>query len=185
LGDRVLKGYPPSFAFFGQGYFAGYWSFELGLLIIAAIACGVYLHLTIFGRRIYAIGANAGVAKMSGIFVDRYRFWLFVATGVASAVASILLTSRLGSTRPSIAQGWELEIISMVILGGVQVSGGRGSIGGVLLAAMLLGFMTFGLGLRNIPGIVMSIVIGSLLIVVVAIPVIAKRCVSRHDRLLQ
>jgi rhamnose transport system permease protein len=94
---------------------------------------------------------------------------------VASALASILLTSRLGSTRPSIAQGWELEIISMVILGGVSVAGGRGTIIGVVLAAALMGFVTFGLGLKNVPGIVMSIVVGSLLIVVAAIPAISRR----------
>jgi rhamnose transport system permease protein len=175
LGDRVLKHYPPGFSFFGQGYVAGAMSFELALFTIVALLSGVYLHLTIFGRRIQALGSSPGAALWSGVNVDRYRFWLFVATGVASGLAAILLTSRLGSTRPSIAQGWELEIISMVILGGVSVNGGRGSIPGVVLAAVLLGFVTFGLGLKNIPGIVMQIIVGALLIVVVAAPVMARR----------
>jgi rhamnose transport system permease protein len=175
LGDRVLKDYPASFAYFGQGYVAGAWSFELLLFALAALMVGIYLHLTIFGRRIYALGSSPGAARWSGVRVDRYRFWLFVATGAASGLAAVLLTSRLGSTRPSIAQGWELEIISMVILGGVPVAGGRGSIPGVVLAAVLLGFVTFGLGLKNIPGIVMQIIVGTLLIVVVSAPVIARR----------
>jgi len=119
---------------------------------------------------------------MSGVAVDRYRFWLFVATGVASGCASVLLTSRLASTRPSIAQGWELEVISMVILGGVSVAGGRGTIPGVVLAAVLLGFVTFGLGLKNIPGIVMQIIVGVLLIVVVGLPEIARRLGSAGAR---
>ena len=177
LGDAVLKSYPQSFAFFGQGYLAGPLSFELVLFLLLAAAFGVLLHLTTTGKRLYAIGANPVAAAHSGVRIDRYRFWLFVATGMASAVASILLTSRLGSTRPSIAQGWELEIISIVILGGVSVSGGRGTIAGVVLAAVLMGFVTFGLGLKNVPGIVMSIVVGALLIVVAAVPAISRRIV--------
>jgi rhamnose transport system permease protein len=181
LGDVVLKSYPHGFAFFGQGYVAGPVSFELVLFALLAAGCGVFLHLTIFGKRLYAIGANPVAAAYSGISPARYRFWLFVATGVASAIASILLTSRLGSTRPSIAQGWELEIISMVILGGVAIAGGRGTILGVVLAAVLMGFVTFGLGLRNIPGIVMSIVTGALLIIVAAIPTLSRRLASRRQ----
>jgi rhamnose transport system permease protein len=180
LGNVVLKSYPHSFAFFGQGYVAGPISFELVLFALVAGACGVFLHLTIFGKRLFAIGANPVAAAHSGIRPARYRFWLFVATGVASATASILLTSRLGSTRPSIAQGWELEIISMVILGGVSIAGGRGTIPGVVLAAILMGFVTFGLGLQNIPGIVMSIVTGALLITVAAIPAISRRLANRR-----
>jgi rhamnose transport system permease protein len=182
LGDAVLKSYPQSFAFFGQGYVAGPLSFEFALFLLLAAAFGVLLHMTTVGKRLYALGANPVAAAHSGVRVDRFRFWLFVATGVASAIASILLTSRLGSTRPSIAQGWELEIISMVILGGVSVSGGRGTIIGVVLAAVLMGFVTFGLGLKNVPGIVMSIVVGCLLILVAAVPAISRRISSLTHR---
>ena len=86
-----------------------------------------------------------------------------------------MASARHGSTRPSIAQGWELEIISLVILGGVSVWGGKGSIVGVVLAALVFGLVTFGLGLMNIPGIVMSIFTGALLILVVAVPALLKR----------
>jgi rhamnose transport system permease protein len=179
LGDAVLKSYPQSFAFFGQGYVAGPLSFELASFLLLAAGFAVLLHLTTTGKRLYALGANPVAAAHSGVRVNSFRFWLFVATGAASAIASILLTSRLGSTRPSIAQGWELEIISMVILGGVSVTGGRGTIVGVVLAAILMGLVTFGLGLRNVPGIVMSIVVGALLIIVAAIPAISRRLTAR------
>jgi len=175
LGDRVMKHYPAGFDYFGQGYVIGTLSFELVLFAAAALITGLVLHATIFGRRLYAIGTNPTTARMSGIAVDRYRLALFMITGAASGLASVLLTSRLGSTRPSLAVGWELEIISMVILGGVSVSGGRGTIVGVVLAAVLLGLVTFGLSLQNIPGIVLSIVVGALLIVIVALPVIGAR----------
>jgi len=175
LGDRVLKGYPASFAVFGQGYAFGPITVELLILTIAACIALVVLHYTRWGRCIYAIGANAVAARCSGIVVDRFRFVLFSVTGLMSGLSAIMLTSRLGSTRPSIAQGWELEIVSIVILGGVAVSGGKGTVWGVLLAAVLLGFVQFGLGLLNVPGIVMSIVIGALLIVVVAVPALSAR----------
>ena len=182
LGDRVLKDYPTSFAIFGQGYVLGPLSIELALFIVLAAAFGIFLHFTRWGRAIYAIGANPIASSCSGIAVNRYKFALFTMTGLFSGLAAILLTSRLGSTRPSIAQGWELEIISMVILGGVSVWGGKGGVAGVVLAAVVLGFVNFGLGLLNIPGIVMSIIVGALLIVVVAIPAVAERWPMRVAR---
>jgi rhamnose transport system permease protein len=175
LGDRVLKDYPVSFAAFGQGYAVGPVSIELAVFVVFAISFGLFLHHTRWGRAIFAIGANPTASRFAGLAVDRYRFWLFAATGAFSGFAAVLLTSRLGSTRPSIAQGWELEVISMVILGGVSVWGGKGSIIGVVLAAWVFGLVTFGLGLMNIPGIVMSIFTGALLILVVAIPAWSSR----------
>ncbi len=175
LGDRVLKNYPESFAVFGQGYLAGPVSIELMLFVVSAILFALFLHGTRYGRAVYAIGANPVATRFAGIRVDRYRFALFAVTGLAAGLAAILLTSRLGSTRPSIAQGWELEIISIVILGGVSVWGGKGSILGVVLAALVFGLVTFGLGLMNIPGIVMSIFTGALLILVVAVPALLGR----------
>jgi rhamnose transport system permease protein len=139
------------------------------------VVFGVFLHYTRWGRVIFAVGANPVASRFAGVPVDRYRFALFALTGLFAGLAAVLLTSRLGSTRPSIAQGWELEIISMVILGGVSVWGGKGSILGVVLAALVFGLITFGLGLMNIPGIVMSIFVGSLLILVVAVPAILER----------
>jgi len=175
LGDRVLKDYPDSFAIFGQGYLVGPISIELALFTLFAILFSVFLHRTRWGRVTFAVGANPVASRYSGIAVNRYRFALFALTGLFSGVAAVLLTSRLGSTRPSIAQGWELEIISMVILGGVSVWGGKGSILGVVLAALVFGLMTFGLGLMNIPGIVLSIFTGLLLILVVAVPALVNR----------
>ncbi len=175
LGDGVLKSYPAGFAWLGQGSVAGPVSFELVLFCLLSAVAAVLLHRTAFGRRLIATGSNPEAARMSGIATGRLRFALFVAVGTAAGVACVLLTSRLGSTRPSIAQGWELEIITMVILGGVAIEGGVGTIPGVVLAAVLMGLVTFGLGLLNVPGIVMSVVTGSMLIIVVAVPATLRR----------
>ncbi len=175
LGDGVLKGYPPGFGWLGQGYVYAPVSFELVLFAVIAVGAGVLLHRTTFGRRVVATGSNPVAARMAGVPTARLRFLLFVAVGTLAGVASVLLTSRLGSTRPSIAQGWELEIITMVILGGVSIEGGVGSIAGVVLAAILMGLVTFGLGLLNVPGIVMSVITGAMLIAVVAVPALLRR----------
>lgn len=170
LGDQAYRGYPPEFAYFGQGYVWWVISFEFVLFAILALIYAIVLHMTNFGRAVYAIGNNATGALFSGIRVGRVKFTLFLLTGLMSGVAAICLTSRLGSTRPSIATGWELEIVTMVVLGGVNILGGSGSIHGVVIAAFVMGLVTFGLGLLNVPGIVMSIVIGALLVGVIALP---------------
>ncbi|CDX16643.1 AI2 transporter; membrane component of ABC superfamily [Mesorhizobium sp. ORS 3324] len=175
LGDQAYKGYPASFAFFGQGYVWWVFSFELALFLVAALIYWFVLHRTSFGRRVFAIGNNPVACQFSGVRVDRIKFILFCLTGLMSGIASVLITSRLGSTRPSIAQGYELEAITMVVLGGVSILGGAGSILGVVLAAFIMGLVTFGLGLLNVPGIVMSIFIGLLLIIVIALPIVWRR----------
>lgn len=170
LGDQAFRGYPSSFTWFGQGYVWWVISFEFVLFAIIAVIYAVLLHKTNFGRSVYAIGNNATGAMFSGIRVQRVKFILFLLTGLMSGIAAICLTARLGSTRPSIGTGWELEVVTMVVLGGVSILGGSGSIIGVVIAAFVMGLVTFGLGLLNVPGIVMSIVIGGLLISVIALP---------------
>ena len=170
LGDQAFTGYPASFAYFGQGYVGWVFSFELALFAVAAVVFHILLHRTSFGRTVFAIGNNPTAALFSGIRVARVRFTLFLLTGVTSGIAAICLTSRLGSTRPSIATGMELEVVTMVVLGGVSILGGSGSIAGVVIAAVIMGMVTFGFGLLNVPGIVMSIFLGLLLIGVIALP---------------
>ena len=180
LGDQAYRGYPPDFAFFGQGYVFWVFSFELVLFAVLALIYGILLHKTNFGRTIYAIGNNPTGALFSGIRVQRVKFILFLLTGLMSGVAAICLTSRLGSTRPSIGAGMELEVITMVVLGGVNILGGSGTILGVVLAAFVMGLVTFGFGLLNVPGIVMSIFIGLLLIGVIALPRLWKMFLNRR-----
>ena len=178
LGDGVYRNYPDGFAFFGQGYVWGVLSFEFVLFLVLAAIFGVLLHKTTFGRRIYAIGNNPTAALFSGINVKRHRLFLFTLVGMFAGIAAVLLTSRIGSTRPSIAMGWELEIITMVVLGGVNILGGAGSILGVFIAVFLMGLVTFGMGLMNVPGIVMSIFTGLLLILVIGTPIVWRRILT-------
>lgn len=181
LGDQAYGKYPADFAYFGQGYVFWVISFEFVLFIAMAILFAILLHATNFGRQVYVIGTNPFAARFSGIPVERVKFILFLLTGLMSGIAAVCLTSRLGSTRPSIAQGWELEVVTMVVLGGVSILGGSGTIAGVVIAAFVMGLVTFGLGLLNVPGIVMSIFVGLLLIITIAIPIVVRRLRSMRS----
>ncbi|OAI85730.1 branched-chain amino acid ABC transporter permease [Rhizobium sp. GHKF11] len=180
-GDQAYGKYPADFAYFGQGYVFWVISFEFVLFIAMAILFAILLHATNFGRQVYVIGNNPFAARFSGIPVERVKFILFLLTGMMSGIAAVCLTSRLGSTRPSIAQGWELEVVTMVVLGGVSILGGSGTIAGVVIAAFVMGLVTFGLGLLNVPGIVMSIFVGLLLIITIAIPIVVRRLRSMRS----
>ncbi|MCP2157005.1 UNVERIFIED_ORG: rhamnose transport system permease protein [Rhizobium sp. SLBN-170] len=175
LGDQAYGKYPADFAYFGQGYVYSVISFEFVLFLAMAVIFAILLHATNLGRQVYVIGNNPFAARFSGIPVERVKFILFLLTGLMSGIAAVCLTSRLGSTRPSIAQGWELEVVTMVVLGGVSILGGSGTIAGVVIAAFVMGLVTFGLGLLNVPGIVMSIFVGLLLIITIAIPIVVRR----------
>ena len=180
LGDKAYTKYPESFAYFGQGYVGNTMiPFQLVFFIIMAIIFGIILHKTIYGRRVFAIGNNATCSKFSGVNVDQIRLFNFILAGLCSGIAAVLLTSRIGSTRPNIASGWELEIITSVVLGGVSITGGIGNIFGVIISIFLLGIMKFGMGIINIPGKVMNIITGFLLILAIMLPGFIKRLQER------
>jgi rhamnose transport system permease protein len=181
LGDQALTKYPASFQAIGQGYISTRLPIPISfvLFLILAALFGVILHRTTIGRRLYAIGCNPTAALFSGVPIKRIRFWLFVLMGLMSGLAAVLLTGRIGSTRPNIALGFELEVITMVVLGGVAITGGVGGIVGVTLAVFVLGLTTFGLSLVNTPGIVISILNGTLLIVSIAAPNLVARVLRK------
>jgi rhamnose transport system permease protein len=177
LGDQAVAGYPQALSVLGNGtlgdLFGVDWlivpiEFAIALLFAGGVA--VWMHRTVHGRRVYAIGSNPVAARFSGIAAERYRLGLFVFAGIAAALAAVLLTGRIGSTRPNLAAGWELDAITIALLGGVAIQGGRGSMVGVMLAALLLGAFSFGLGMLNVPGIVVSTILGGLLIVAMLLP---------------
>jgi rhamnose transport system permease protein len=187
LGDQAINGYPDTLSLWGNGSVGDLIGvpglivpIEFAVLVVAGLAVGLFLHRSVAGRRIYAIGANPIAARFSGIAVDRYRMRLFVFAGLMAALAAVLLTGRIGSTRPNLALGWELDAVTIVILGGVAIEGGRGSIVGTLFAAVLLGSFTFALGMLNVSGIVMSMIVGVLLIVSMVLPRLLRRIAWRR-----
>jgi rhamnose transport system permease protein len=138
--------------------------------VVFAVIFGFVLHKTVFGRWLYAIGSNKTAAEYAGIEVQKIRLIVFVLTGLFSAVTGVFLASRMGSTKSDIATGYELEAISMAVLGGFSTDGGKGNFIGVILAIFIVGFLRYGLGLINVPAQAMLVIIGGLLIVTVMAP---------------
>jgi len=134
------------------------------LILVLAIAFGVLLHLTPFGRGIYAIGLSPEAARFSGIRVERTKFILFVLSGIVSALAGIFYTLRFSSARGDNATGLELSVIAAVLLGGVSIFGGKGSIIGPLGGAILIGVLASALRLANVTSDVINIITGTLLV---------------------
>jgi rhamnose transport system permease protein len=136
---------------------------------VCAVVFGLLLHKTSFGRRIYGMGNNLTASRYSGVKTDSIILIVSVLTGLMSGFTALFLTSRMGSTRPNVAQGYELQVIAMVVLGGVSTSGGKGRIAGPLLAIFIIGFLNYGLGLVNIQAQVLLIIVGLLLILSVLV----------------
>lgn len=180
LGDGAYTEFPEGFDVLGQGYLFEVVPYSFVAFLVLAAAFYVLLHRTRIGRNLYAYGQNPDAARYSGIAVEAHRFWFFTSNGALAGLAAALLTSRVGATRPNMALGWDLEVIAIVVLGGIGINGGTGRMSGVILAAFVMGLLTFGLGLRNVPGIVMSIVVGGLLIVSVALPAIVQKLRARR-----
>lgn len=176
LGDQAVSGFTQKFSYLGQGYVGNSpVPFALVVFILLAIIAAMVLHKTVFGRMVYAIGFNEKAALASGIPVNKVKLLLFTLSGVMSGIAGMFITSRIGNTRPNIATGFELEIITIVILGGVMITGGIGNMWGVLISLILIGTIRYGLGLHNVPGQVMVVVTGSLLIISILINNIMQR----------
>lgn len=179
LGDQAARGYPPSFTYLGQGTLPGT-RIPVALLIFAVLALvfGLVLHKTTFGRYLYAIGNNEAASHYSGVPVERIKLTIFALSSVMAALAGFILAARFGSTRPDIGNGLELTVITVTVLGGVSIFGGKGTMVGAILALVLVGLLRFGMGLINLQGQIQNIVIGSLLIGSILLPRLAERMSS-------
>jgi len=165
LGSGSVNQLPDSLTNFGINNIGGSpipWTIAPFLVLAPVFA--VVLQKTAIGRRVYAIGGNPEAARYSGVRVRRIRFWLFVTSGFICSIAGIVFTARLANARANNAVGFELDIITMALLGGISVFGGKGRITGVLWALALLAMIRNTLGLSLIGGDTQGTVIGLLLI---------------------
>ena len=183
LESRGISQFPEWFTGFGFGTVPGLpipWPFVVYLALAFVLA--VLLHGTWVGREIYAIGKNQAAARFSGVRVARIKLWLFVLSGTVAALAGVILTARMASARADVGTGLTLVVVTIVLLGGVDIFGGRGTIPGVVLAFLTLAVLGNALRLTNVSSDIQSIVVGLLLIVSVVIPTLARRVKAAIDR---
>jgi ribose transport system permease protein len=159
---------PNSFNFIGQGEI-----FSIPYMILYMIILGVIfafiLNITIFGRRVYAVGGSEEASKLSGINVNKVKIWVYSISGILSAIAGIVTTSRMGVAQSGSGQGYELDVIAAVVIGGTSMSGGKGKILGSLLGAAVIGVLRNALVLLDVSSYWQQTVIGLVIIGAVTI----------------
>lgn len=173
--DRSIGEFPEWFDNLGQQPLVGPFPLALLLFFVLFIIAFIILQYSAFGRHIFVIGDNADVARYSGVNVERVKMILFTASGFMAALAGILLAARLGSVRGNTASGFELDIITIVLMGGVNIFGGEGSLTGVGLSILIILSLRNGLSLFNQSGDVQTGIVGALLIFSVFVPQLVRR----------
>jgi rhamnose transport system permease protein len=171
LGDQAVADFPASYTKYGVNPIPGtHIPYPMVLYAVLAVLFAFLLHATPFGRGVFAIGANQEAAFFSGIRVKRTKLILFVLTGAVSSLAGIVYTLRFASARADNGSGLELAVVAAVLLGGVSIFGGRGTLGGVVAAVFLLGGVRNALILNDVSNDTLNVVTGLLLIGSVVAP---------------
>jgi rhamnose transport system permease protein len=169
LSGEGVATFPQSYLNVGGGYIGTDLPVALVVLIGAAVVLGFLLHATRFGRYLFAIGSNREAARLSGVPAARVRVSVFMLSGFMAGVAGIAYVGFFGSARADAAQGSLLDVVTAVVLGGVNIFGGAGSMLGVLLALILVAALRNGMQLANLGGDTQNIVIGVLLLAAIVI----------------
>jgi rhamnose transport system permease protein len=171
LGDEAVADFPASYTRYGTTPIPGTSiPYPIALFAVLAVVFGVVLHATPFGRSVFAIGANQEAAFFSGIRVRRTKFILFVLSGAMAGLGGIVFTLRFASARADNGAGLELAVVAAVLLGGVSIFGGKGTLGGVVAAVFLLGGVRSALILNDVSNDILNVVTGLLLIASVIAP---------------
>lgn len=163
-GIENYSGFSPSFLSLGQGYAGGIIPTQLFILILAIAGCAWWLHKSIYGRSLYAIGFSAEGARYSGIDVRRRLAFVYVVSGLVSSVAAVIYVAHLGQAKSDAGTGYELMAITAVVLGGTSIFGGRGTVLGTVLGLFAIVILQNGLRLSAQPAELAGILTGALLV---------------------
>lgn len=163
---RPITGLKPEYKFIGTGSIG---IFPVPVIIyLAVVAVGIFfLNFTKFGRHVFAVGGNEKAAIVSGINAARVKFTCYLISGVLSALAGIILSARIQTGQPVAGDGYELDAITAVAIGGASLSGGKGSIIGAVVGMLLIGVMTNGLDLLNVSSYYQQVIKGAIILVAV------------------
>ncbi|MBB5536158.1 ABC transporter permease [Rhizobium giardinii] len=173
-GIPIVGASDPAFRMIGQSYVGGVPVPVILTAIVFAIAFYV-LYYTRFGRFVLSIGSNPDAARLVGIPTDKVKIAVYVLVGVLSAFAGVLLTSRLEAAMPEAGQGYELDVIAAVVIGGTGLSGGRATLFGTAVGAVLMAVVRNALNLLNVNTFWHQVVIGTIILIAVAADRFSRR----------
>lgn len=144
------------------------------LFVMAGIAAFI-LARTVLGRYTFALGSNEEATRLSGVNVDRWKIAVYTLSGTFAGVAGVVIAARLNSAQPALGQGYELDAIAAVVIGGTSLSGGEGTILGTIIGAFVLSVLTNGLRIMTVPQEWQTVVTGAIVIVAVYLDIIRRR----------
>lgn len=168
-GIENYSGFPPEYLFLGQGYVGGIIPTQLFILVFAIAAVWWWLHRTVFGRSLYAIGFSAEGARYAGIPVTRLLSSTYILSGLAASGAAVIYVAHLGQAKSDAGTGYELMAITAVVLGGASIFGGRGTVLGTVLGLFAIVVLQNGLRLSGQPAELAGILTGALLLATILI----------------
>ncbi len=178
-GLESYRGFPAEFLFLGQGYLGGVIPPQLFVLVLAIIGIWWWLHRSIYGRSLYAIGFSAEGARYAGIPVARRLMWVYVLSGLIASIAAIIYVAHLGQAKSDAGTGYELMAITAVVLGGTSIYGGRGTVLGTVLGLFAVVILQNGLRLSGQPAELAGILTGVLLLTTIFIDRLAHHRAAR------
>ncbi|MDQ0468676.1 ABC transporter permease [Labrys wisconsinensis] len=183
IGSEIgYTDFDDSYLYVGSELFFELVPVALVLFTLVTLGIGVLMHRTVFGRRCFAVGNNREAARIAGIGVTRLKIQAYALAGALAGLAALVWIGQYGSARGDNADGLILFVVTAVVLAGVDINGGKGTVLGMLLALLLLGTLRNGLGLANIAGPIQTVVLGTLLVLGVLRPVATR--LLWHARLL-
>jgi len=140
-----------------------------------AVIGGIILNKTIIGRYTYAIGSNEEATRLSGVNVNKWKIIIYSLAGVFTGVGGIVMAARLNSAQPALGQGYELEAIAAVVIGGTSLSGGKGTILGTVIGALIMSVLTNGLRILSVPQEWQTVVVGAVILFAVYVDVLRNK----------
>jgi ribose transport system permease protein len=162
----AISDLPESFNMIGQGSLFGV-PYATLVLILMIFCSWFLLHKTIFGRCVFALGWSKETLRLSGVNIKWVKLRIFIFVAFCASIAGVIMASRVGSAQPMAGNGWEMDAIAAVVIGGGSISGGRATIAGTIIGALLLGFMGNGLNLMNVSPYLQIIFKGCIILVAV------------------
>jgi ribose transport system permease protein len=174
-GGRVISGFPESFTRFGQGFLAGVVPYPVVVMLLACVAGAALMKLTSYGRAVHALGGSEEAVKLSGISVPKLKLSVYVLAGAFAGLAGLMYVSRFGYGSSTAGYGYELQVISAVVIGGTSLSGGDGSVLGSVLGAAVMGLLANGLTLLSVPEEYNQLVVGGVIILAVLVDSYRRR----------
>lgn len=177
-GGMPISGLPEEFAVIGQGY-VGVVPIPVLIMIVAFVLGGVILNKTYFGRYFYALGGNEEAAKLSGIRVKAIKMLVFALSGLFGGIAGIVMLSRTNSGQATAGRGYEFDVITAVVLGGVSLSGGSGRMLNVVAGVLILGVLSNGMVLMNVSSYAQMVIKGIILLLAVGFDCVQKKGIEK------